>query len=394
MCIRVPLLAALIVVSCAPPEPSSGGRAGGTDGSTDEGTHLNVDATGPTVTLRIPAEGEGYVIGRVGTVLHTPDALIVLDQASPFLHLFRHDGSWLRSFGRLGSGPGEFRAPRTIGVNRYGLWVNDLGLSRLSLLDPESGEFRSSRALPGLPTTAVLLPDSSVVLAAERPLRAGSSDRKRTFTMWLLNRARLDTVFSMDFPDRVLDIPTGNGSITGPQPFDDDPLFRIGTHDGHLVIVHRTVTAGARSFRVRRISPRGAEVFTRDYPYDPVPIRGDMIERAIDGRSRSAGSDARAMAERVRQALFLPPHQPPVQRVLIGDDGRIWLQREEKSDTVPPEWMILSPSGVEIGFVPMPVGFVPTSMTGNRALGLRSDPAGRQFIEIVEFPTLAGSTDR
>lgn len=80
--------------------------------------------------------------------------------------------------------------------------------------------------------------------------------------------------------------------------------------------------------------------------------------------------------------------------MLIGDDGRIWLQREDKAEGVPPGWMTLSPSGVEIGFVPMPVGFVPTSMTGNRALGFRSDPAGRQFIEIVEFPTVAGSTDR
>lgn len=405
---RASLLVALILVSCAPSETRSTGAPGGGEGSPEEGTLPNANAASsrsdtldgsegaasPTVILSIPAEGEGYVVGRVGTVLHTPDALIVVDMSAPFLHQFRHDGSWIRSFGGLGSGPGEFRAPRTIGVNRHGLWVNDLGLSRLSLLDPESGEFRSSWSLPGPQSTAVLLPDSSVVLGSARILRGGSSDRKRTFMVRHLDRAALDTVFSMEFPDRVLDIPTGTGSITGPQPFDDDPLFRIGTHDGHLVIVDRTVRAGSRSFRVRRITPRGTDLFTRDYPYDPVPIRRDMIERAIEGRSRSAGSGVRAMAERVRQALFLPPHQPPVQRVLIGDDGRIWLQREEKSETAPPDWMILSPSGEEIGFVTMPIGFVPTSMTGNRALGVRSDSEGHQFIEIVEFPTLEESTDR
>ncbi len=405
---RASLLVALILTSCAPSETRSAGAPGGRDGSPEGRNLLNADAASsrsdtlhgsrggsrPTVILSIPAEGEGYVIGRVGRVLHTPDALIVVDMSEPFLHLFRHDGTWVRSFGRLGSGPGEFRAPGTIGVNQYGLWVYDFRLSRLSVLDPESGKFRSSRSLPGPLSTAILLPDSSVVLAAERPLQGGSSDRKRTFMVWRLDRAALDTVFSMEFPDRVLDIPTGNGSITGPQPFDDDPLFRIGTHDGHLVIVDRTVRAGSRSFQVRRITPHGTDLFTRDYPYDPVPIRRDMIERAIAERSRSAGSGAQAMAERVRQALFLPPHQLPVHRVLLGDDGRIWLQREEKSETTPPDWMILSPSGEELGFVTMPVGFVPTSLAGNRALGFRSDPEGRQIIEIVEFPTLAGSTGR
>ena len=53
---------------------------------------------------------------------------------------FAADGSFIRSYGRLGSGPGEFRTPHDMALDERGrLYVADRGNHRIQVLDPDGG---------------------------------------------------------------------------------------------------------------------------------------------------------------------------------------------------------------------------------------------------------------
>jgi sugar lactone lactonase YvrE len=52
------------------------------------------------------------------------------------ISVFTADGGFIRSFGRLGSGPGEFRTPHDIAIDdKDRLWVADRGNHRIQILD-------------------------------------------------------------------------------------------------------------------------------------------------------------------------------------------------------------------------------------------------------------------
>lgn len=66
--------------------------------------------------------------------------IYVLDSGNYRVQVFENDGSFLRSFGRRGSGPGEFVNPRFIAVTGSRVLVTDRSLSRVTAWD-HSGEY-------------------------------------------------------------------------------------------------------------------------------------------------------------------------------------------------------------------------------------------------------------
>lgn len=53
--------------------------------------------------------------------------LLVADREAPSVRAYSRDGHFVRSIGRQGQGPGEWRAPRSIGVDGIGrIWVTDV----------------------------------------------------------------------------------------------------------------------------------------------------------------------------------------------------------------------------------------------------------------------------
>jgi sugar lactone lactonase YvrE len=67
------------------------------------------------------SEGHGQAVGRIS--------------------VFTKDGKYLRSFGSLGEGPGQFRTPHDIDMDSQGrLFVSDRGNMRIQILD-QTGKF-------------------------------------------------------------------------------------------------------------------------------------------------------------------------------------------------------------------------------------------------------------
>jgi hypothetical protein len=86
-----------------------------------------------------------YVFGRITGVLRQPDGTIVVGDAKAHeVRFFDANGRFLRSFGRNGSGPGEFLYFSTL--ERYSgdtLMVIDYEGGRSNIFDPEGRYVRS-----------------------------------------------------------------------------------------------------------------------------------------------------------------------------------------------------------------------------------------------------------
>ncbi len=91
---------------------------------------------------------------------------------------FSKDGTFIKAWGKKGSGPGEFNVPHTIAMDSRGrLFVGDRNNSRIQLFDQDGKVFGGVEAVqpvpPGStspPTTVFWLP---IPTPTRKPTRAG-----------------------------------------------------------------------------------------------------------------------------------------------------------------------------------------------------------------------------
>jgi len=97
----------------------------------------------------LPSLGDEYIIGAIHSVLELPDGeLALLDRQTLEIHIVGPDGEYLRSIGREGGGPGEFRSPFGSVMTADGrIVVNDGGRKDFPALWPD-GTAADSWILP------------------------------------------------------------------------------------------------------------------------------------------------------------------------------------------------------------------------------------------------------
>jgi hypothetical protein len=70
--------------------------------------------------------------------------ILVYDRQTQDIKMFAPDGKFLRTIGRLGSGPGELRNAEGIAIDRGGkIWVRDAANARFTIFNSE-GEFEKN----------------------------------------------------------------------------------------------------------------------------------------------------------------------------------------------------------------------------------------------------------
>ena len=122
-------------------------------------------------TPGVRGDGTSALLAEPNDVITTPDGTIFvaeahtgqgLEEAAPTtvqrIAKFSSDGTYLGSFGRFGTGPGEFRTPHALAFDSRGrLFVADRGNNRLQILDQEGNfleEWKQFSRVSGLVITA------------------------------------------------------------------------------------------------------------------------------------------------------------------------------------------------------------------------------------------------
>lgn len=292
-----------------------------------------------TVTRVLPGQGSDYAIFSLGGVAEHPvdGRLAVLLRDERRIIVFDTAGKILYTAGREGSGPGEFRFPATPQWLGDTLWVSDGALSRLTPFGP-TGKAGKSLSIPAM-ANSFLLKDGSVASMPARFYRPGGGSESIPLVVNRTTRSgkELPPLLAMTRHWRVLQF---NGTVIGPQPFDDGELLDMASDGSGLVVVERSTENRENSFTVTRVGVSGDTIFRSSIEYEPVQLGDEMIDSVV----RAYTETHQTSAETVTGALYLPGHLPPVTRVVAAGDGSTWLRLEATmADSV--EWLVLDSSG-------------------------------------------------
>jgi len=298
------------------------------------------------------APDESFFYEKFGGVKVDADGsgnLYVLDNGNARIQVFGKDGSFLRSIGREGEGPGEFQIPGRFAVNAAGdIAVFDMGQGRVSVLD-KNGALRWDTVTGEVQDLAFTA--SGVLLLGygkhgPAQVEAYGPDGKRAWAVGAANPPG----------DQVINIKLSRQQIAPRLTFSAANCFR----------------APQGEYRLQVFSLKGDEVgeFTRPFPRqaitpeDLAPMDKDedeggpkvvMIARTEGGDghgggspgggggggSWKAGDDEEAMTFSLDNlADHLPKHHPDTRGVVAWPDGRVWIltAEDERGGVVTDEW--------------------------------------------------------
>lgn len=315
-------------------------------------------------------EGEGALSTILDVDVSKDGHVFASDPQAAHVIVFGPEGTYVRTIGRRGGGPGEFQGPGNMSWTGDTLVVFDFRTGgNLFNVDGEYLGVVSFRRLtadnPWFGVMPIfLLADGNVLGFAPVP-NSVVLDGERTQRAWLrLTREGdlIDTLALQRLVGQNVRIDLGQRPIEPLHPFASNPLVGVPPDASFMVMVDREpAERGERSaFRVHRIELNGDTALSQHLSYSPIELRDaeiDSIARSIGARyaERSELTEVRAAAL-VREQTPWPRYRPPVSNVLAASDGSVWLRREPATgDSI--RWDVVNAQLQRIGFVYLPVEF-------------------------------------
>jgi hypothetical protein len=308
---------------------------------------------------------------------------VVIGQSKTHRQFFYDpEGTLLGSFGRAGSGPGEFMLPMGAGWIADTLWVADMQHLSVTLISPSRTLLRSFR-WPATFTGAVPVGTRPTPMSGFP--RSISVDRSMTVALSLselqagqsgASMIRGVTLVGIDSSGEVLRtvgrVPTRFcPDAPGALPIDillcgsEFPSFSPnGTVFATLADMPRS-SGNRRSVRLTLSSYTGTEIFHQDISGTALPVPDSTRERMFQRLSR-ANAQARAYTDVLRGARL-----PYGIRVIAGSDSSAWVEMYAPSGR---EWHVFNGRGRKVAVVTArPTDEVAVVFT-DRAFAIRRDP--------------------
>lgn len=378
----------------------------GCTGGGADGAAVLEDTVGDTVIRTFVGAPDPAAVGAVRvlwrserlesphTVAYHPGRLLIGDRTR--VHILRLEGDSAAgavTVGREGEGPGEFRDVTAVGfLAPDTLAAYDPRNARLTLLDPD-GELLGERRLavgggrPPVFWRRRLRAHQGDLLEISSSMFAGEGRG----TVSLVRRGLDSAVVVEEWPgheNQVLD----GGVITGARLFSDGtiaaigPTGRVARGDGQdYCITVFTVDAAdppRRFCRDRERTPMGAGIRSPDW-------------------SRIDDPETRQGFERLHRAVRMEDRLPSYDRLLWTEDGRLWVrtlgpevaeahpflgQRGPGGVPIARHWDVYDMDGSGgVRTVPLPAGFEPRAVAGDRVHGLYELETGEVVVAMLKL---------
>lgn len=339
----------------------------------------------PASVVRIgSADGdESTLFSRIsGAVRLSTGEIVVANQGSNELRWFSATGSWIRTLGREGSGPGEFRGLRRLLLLAGDSLLAEDGLSqRMSLYDARGTLVRSWQISPAgtgiTPPPLGRLADGSFVAVTERELTPPPGHTQyRALVLRYRDGAVLDTLVTAAGGE-AYSVPCGTATSPG--------ICGMGVPYGvrtqAAVVGDRVFIGNGERYELLRVDTRSGRVDTLRRSVPAVPL--DAARRTFFVDSIVAGlPSARAALVRERFAGAPQRRTMPYFDALITDDrGRLWLARTQARGAATRSWDVLGADGQHIGSAHLPSGLRVTHIAHGHVVGVVRDADGVEYVE-------------
>jgi hypothetical protein len=322
---------ALLLAACGggSPEEASGG-----DPAAPEGGELRADRRITVVdSIGVELGDSNYVFGQpVGADFTADGDIAVLDMQLAEVRIFDEEGNFAASFGRQGSGPGEFQLASALDVAPDGGFVVADGMGRKLLFFGPDGEFRD--AMEGFfPAPPVMLEALDSAIVGIQP--AFEQTDEGVFSGMALSRWEGDDIEPVVTYHRDLKPFDPQSMMTG--MMEDMMLFAVAS-DGR---VYRS-SIGTDTFILVGYEPGGDEFLHVEEEVAPVPKTPEEIEEERElMRSRFIQGGA---PPEIAESYEPQPNRPVVANLFTDGEDRIWAQMGTVEN---PTFRVFDPEGEE-----------------------------------------------
>lgn len=332
---------------------------------------------------------EGAVLGPMGVLfVGDPNELRVL--------VISESGA-VRTFGRTGEGPGEFRNIREIFRDADGIWVAD---SRLLRLQHFGWDGKLRRAI-GYSTTISTTGGGRM---STRPLTLTDAGHQ-ILNATIVKVPQTGVGRGRSVGDRGLVIADTSGHVVrgivwgGPASECSTRLSGVGNVPRALCMPDVVTLSGNGRFALTVEDRSDDETATVSATIVDI-VEGTRSEAVVSYPRRKAGRhvldsiDARIRARLVRVPRLLeaynaqerPEYYPSFNHARVLDDGSAWIRIFEAGGPTA-RWLVLSPVAVPIGMATLPAEAAPIAGTRKDLWARSTDPDGWEvLIHFVGLP--------
>lgn len=355
------------------------------NGASADGVGLWQVSSDPVLDIGALEGAPEYQLFRVFSAARlTNEHIVVANSGTHELRFYDVAGRHLRSVGREGDGPGEFRAlGRILRLAGDTLVVYDSNLRRLSWFSPE-GRFLRSASVGGdaaiIPLVTGAFDDNSLLAHAGVVFRPGanptgvSRDSTRYFRV-ASDGALSDTLGSFLTPERYVGGDERMFYVTA-LPFGLTPTaatagngFFYGTGRDPEVGVY---DEAGRLTRLVRWREPGRPVTTQDVDAE----KAHQLAEASD-------ANWRRRVEAMFAHLPIPETIPFYSSLVVDAGGDLWVGGFVAPDDSSRTWRIFDPEGRLVGRASTPAGLQVTQIGDDFVLGVWSDGMDVEHVRLL-----------
>jgi len=406
MWLKLPLV---LLLASLPLIQACGGDAGAWEGTVTDSAGITVvhntptpiwgpgDAWTVTEDLRVGemAGAPEYQFGQLGYVeVGSDGTLYAMDLQAREVKVYDPQGSYLRTIGSPGQGPGEIGQGTVFVFEAPGgeIWVPDQGNLRVSRFAPDGSPVGSFPIHMEAGAPMLWAMDHSGRLIAQlRGLNVqgmAALEEGDPIVAYDTTGTVVDTVALIPKGQMLEGITEGQLSIV---IFAPEPVWDLGENGSVYYAMND-------EYRIMVNGPDGtlARIITRDVPGKPVEEADrNAILDALQEQYAQFGIPP-AQIDQIMQGIGFAESYPAFGQLFLGPEGTLWVQRirsardmaegaEEGFEFDPqdigsPEWEVFDAEGRYLGIVTLPDRFRPVNVEGDEIYGVWMDELDVQYI--------------
>lgn len=318
--------------------------------------------------------------------------VLVINAGTQEIRIYDDTGSLVKTIGRNGEGPGEFRY-LTLGGVLPGdtLVVMDPMLRRLSIVHPEAGVVRSARLNSDVAANATAwgVFSNRTLLFGRGGMTPESAGVYRQPEMYRLGNLEGELVGELGEKPGVEANHIPMESLSSGEPV-------IITRQLYFARKGKPVASGDRfyfgsqdTFEIEAMDPQGRILRLIRVPVEPVPITREIwdsyVESSVAADARDADHERRMRRSMEESSKILPPAFPTHGELEVDALGYLWVEEYRIPGDDTHVWSVFNRDGVRLARVTLPAPMEVLEFGEDYVLGLVTDEFRVEYVKLYRL---------